>query len=86
MNFPVFLIIFFFIIVFILNLFSWLKPEVLLKILEFARPPAATQNEFQKDLWKFFDSPSYIWFLRFVFLIGLIAFGYFFLDYFILLK
>ena len=84
MNFPTILTILIFVFVLILNILSWFQPKVLLRILSFARPSDLEKNNFQNELWNLFDSPTYIWFLRLVFLCALIAFCYFFLDYFIL--
>ena len=77
-----FIIIFFYLFWAALNFLAWFRPKVLLKVMAFAKPDSSKQNQFQKELWDWFESPGYIWYMRFVLLVGLIGFTYFLLGAF----
>jgi hypothetical protein len=66
------LIILFFGILVLLNYIVWFKPSIWIKYMRLGENAPLERIPSQKNIWKFINSPNYIWYIRGVFTLALI--------------
>ncbi len=66
----------------LMNYFVWFKTDLFVKFIKKGQSKENMEAESQKHIWGFIESPQYIWYARFVFLVILVGITYFIVDYF----